>query len=136
LNIGGDFILESGTVFLTSNLSTDTEIIVEGNFVQTAGNLGLSANNNNAVTLRIRGNFTKTSGAINAGGGTGTKNIIFDGAGTPQTYSANTFPSNALLHFIVQSGARLDLNSNRLVTSQTTGSFTLEAGATLEVGSL
>src|SRR5690606_2130297 len=81
------------------------------------------------------------AGTFTPGAGTGAKNIVFNGDGTPQVYSVNTVPSNSLpasgsLHFRVAGGAHLDIGVSPLVTTGTGGSFTLEGGATLSVGSL
>src|SRR5690606_29324264 len=97
--------------------------------------------NGSAVTFTVGGDFLKSAGTFTPGAGTGAKNIVFNGDGTPQVYSVNTVPSNSLpasgsLHFRVAGGAHLDIGVSPLVTTGTGGSFTLEGGATLSVGSL
>jgi len=123
LTIGGDLIIDGGTVFLTNGLSSSTTISVDGDFSMSGGNLGLAQTNANNTSLGIKGNFTKTGGTLNSGGGAGLKNIVFEGNGSAQNYSVNAL--TAAFNFIVQSGALLNLGVNPLITSGTAGTFTL-----------
>lgn len=125
LSIGGDLIIEGGTIFLTQAMSSPTVISVNGNFSITGGNLSLSTSNNEAVTLELAGNFNKTGGGFTAGSGTGAKNFIFNGSGSDQNFSANVLGANSLLSFIVNSGAVLNLGTSPIVTSGTAGAFIL-----------
>lgn len=142
LNVGGNLSLDNGTVMLTLSQTSDTEVTVAGNYIQTNGGVVMAAGpNGSAVTFTVGGDFLKSAGTFTPGAGTGAKNIVFNGDGTPQVYSVNTVPSNSLpasgsLHFRVAGGAHLDIGVSPLVTTGTGGSFTLEGGATLSVGSL
>lgn len=132
LTVGGDFIVEGGTYFLSNSLSSASLISVAGNFSMSAGNLGLTQTNASDITLSINGNFEKTGGTLNSGAGVGAKNILFSGNGSDQNYSVNTL--TAAFNFIVQSGSVLNLGTNPLITSGTNGTFTLNG--TVRVGSL
>src|SRR5690606_9643564 len=115
LTIEGDVLVEGGIYFLTQNLSSSSEIIIEGNYTHTAGNVLLAQNNSNDITVQLAGNFSKTGGSFGAGSGTGFKNIVFNGDGTPQTYSTNALAANPQQHFRVAAGAHLDLGTSSIV---------------------
>ncbi|MGE0772967.1 MAG: T9SS type A sorting domain-containing protein [Cyclobacteriaceae bacterium] len=135
LNIGRDFILSGGTVFLTQSLSSATTITVgtisSGNFTHSGGNLSFAVTNSNEVNLDIAGHFSKSGGSLTSGSGTGARRIRFNGSGADQNYSVNLL--TAAFDFIVQSGAVLNLGTSALITSGTAGTFTLSG--TVRLGS-
>lgn len=138
LHVGGDFLIDNGSLVLTQSQTSDTEITVDGDYVHTSGNVSLAINNSSAITLNIAGSFLKSGGILNSGTGSGDKNIVFNGDGTPQNYSTNSLPASSALHFRVANGAYLSMGTSSIVTGTTAGagSFTVEGGGTVSLGSL
>ena len=130
LNIGGNLIIQGGITILAQSLSSTSNVTIGGNLVVTGGTLRIGTGNNTAVEVHLNGNFVKTGGTFQRGTGSGAGTIRFEGG--VQTYTNNASIPDAV-RFLVQSGSTLNLGTSFL---SGTGTFTLLAGGTLNVGSL
>jgi hypothetical protein len=125
LNIGGNFIIQGGSITLTQAQTTTSSITIGGDLIQSGGTLTLGIANNSATDVFLNGNFQKTGGIFSRGTGTGAGTIRFDGGN--QTYSNNAVITSAV-GFSVESGSNLNLGTSFL---SGTGAFTLNAGGIL-----
>jgi autotransporter-associated beta strand protein len=130
LTVGGNFIVQGGSVILAQNLSSASTITVGGNLVISGGTLRLGAANSTPINFFLNGNFGKTGGTFLRGSGSGAGAIRFNGG--IQSYTNNSNIPDAV-HFSVQNGSTLDLGTSFLTG---TGSFTVAAGGTVNLGSL
>ncbi len=130
LTVGGNFVIQSGTITLTQNQTTPTSVTVGGTVTMSGGTLSLGNLNNADIDVFLNGNFQKTAGVLTRGTGTGSGTIHFDGG--VQTYTNNSDISTAV-NFSVESGSNLNLGTASLTG---TGTFTLNTGGTLQVGSV
>lgn len=130
LAVGGNFVIQSGSLALTQSQTSTTSITVGGDINITGGTLTLGITNNSPTNVFLNGNFQKSAGTITRGTGTGAGTIRFDGA--VQTY-ANNADINSAINFAVESGSNLNLGTTYL---SGTGTFALNTGGTLQVGSV
>jgi hypothetical protein len=130
LSIGGNFVIQGGLVTLTQSQTTSTAVTIGGNLNISGGTLTLGITNNSAVDVLLNGNFQKTGGLIVRGTGSGSATIRF--AGGLQTYENDAAITSAV-NFSVESGSNLNLSTQSLTG---TGTFTLNTGGTLQVGSV
>ncbi|MEW5797471.1 MAG: fibronectin type III domain-containing protein [Bacteroidota bacterium] len=153
LTIGGDLIIQGGTV-LGKNAGNNTQQInVTGNYTQSGGSFTMSAGANDNATMNVSGSvsisagtFTFSSAAatdiINVSGdflhtggtitetSTGTASVVFNGT-LVQNFSDGGTISNTI-NFTVNSGAILSLGTSAISGA---GTFTLSSGGTLKMGS-
>ncbi len=130
LTIGGNFLIQDGLVTLAQAQTSATAVTIGGNLDISGGTLTLGTSNNSAIDVLLNGNFQKTGGVISRGSGTGAGTIRFDGG--IQTYTNNAAITNAV-NFSVESGSNLNLGIAFLTG---TGTFALNAGGTVQVGSI
>lgn len=130
LSVGGNFVMQSGTITLTQNQTTSTSVTVNGVVTISGGTLSLGNLNNADIDVFLNGNFQKTAGVLTRGTGTGSGTIHFDGG--VQTYANNSDILTAV-NFSVESGSNLNLGTASLTG---TGTFTLNTGGTLQVASV
>ncbi|MDT8397455.1 MAG: hypothetical protein RQ899_02440, partial [Pseudomonadales bacterium] len=134
LTIDGNFMQTGGRLVLTTSNATTT-MTVAGNYSISGGTLEQAdgSNANRSGILEVAGNLSHTGGTItetNANaGGTGT--LVFNGSGT-QTFASGGTVSNTI-NYTVNSGATLLLGSS-LLGNGSSGTFTLDSGATLGIG--
>lgn len=138
VTIKGDFRI-SGTG--TGGLSiTDSNnpyaITVSGNFFQTAGilNFNSGASSSAVDSLNVAGNFSFTGGTITeTSASTGKGSVVFNGT-SMQIYTSGGTLSNTI-DFTVTGGAYLQMGTglNPSYITNSNGTFTLSAGATLGI---
>ncbi|MBS1933800.1 MAG: T9SS type A sorting domain-containing protein [Bacteroidetes bacterium] len=134
---GGNFyILGSGANFTTSSMTMN----VAGSFSLSSGTLtvnGATATNtsSNAAEIDVAGDFSITGGTLTETANNGyTSNIYFDGTGV-QTYTSGATVSNTV-NFTVNSGATLQMGSGASPSTMSGGgTFTLSSNAGLEITS-
>jgi hypothetical protein len=153
LTIGGDFVIQGGTV-LGKNAGNNTQAInVAGEYQQSGGSFTISDGAADNVNLNVSGGFTLSAGTLtistqaatdnlNIAGNfshtagtitetsTGTANIVFNGTSV-QTYTSGGTVTNQI-NFSVSTGATLDMGTSAITGG---GTFTLNNGATLIIGS-
>ncbi len=134
VEVSGDFGVSGLSRFATTNSAAVT-LRVFGNFsyASTSANgsiLGGNLGTTNSV-VEVRGNFTYSSGLLSKTGTAGSSAIIFAGS-SPQIYTGGGTAINTAINYQINNGSTLDLGTNSLAG---TGSFTLNAGGTLRVGS-
>lgn len=132
LNVGGNFVVQGGSVTLAQSQTTTTTVNVGGDLNISGGTLTLGTSNNSAIDIRLTGNFQKTGGVFDRGASPGS------GAGTVRFVTGNhTYTNNAnitsAVNFSVENGGNLNLGTAFLTG---TGTFTLNAGGILQVGSV
>jgi hypothetical protein len=156
LNIAGNLnVTNSGQIAL--NFTSATAIVnITGNLVYSStgesyiafdGNATVNITGNMTVsdpsstiyisggagngTINIHGNFLYTNGFID-NTGSGTAAINFNG-NTTQTYSApSSFSPSGAINYTIKTLATVDMGTSAFAG---TGTFTIESGATLNVGS-
>ncbi|MCC5945177.1 MAG: BspA family leucine-rich repeat surface protein, partial [Bernardetiaceae bacterium] len=123
LNVGGNFIVQGGSVFMMRNGTGTCTINVDGNFTRSgAGSFTFSGSTTNAAgytaTLRVAGNFNfGTANMPYSTFGTGLHAAVLEFNGTaPQTFSSLSInygagtPAN--LQIIVNNPTQVNLNGN------------------------
>ncbi|MFZ1809431.1 MAG: T9SS type A sorting domain-containing protein [Cyclobacteriaceae bacterium] len=152
LNIGGNFTIDNSyfglnstataTINVTGNVlfsnnndlnptfDGDVNFNVAGNFEFQGGTTNLTYGGAGNIPINLGGNFTLSSSPTINNGGTGTYLLSFNGSGT-QTFNASQELTD--YSFLILNGSRVDLTSGNFLSGP--GSFTLQAGATLGVGS-
>ena len=141
LTIGGNLIItNSGGNPSTYRLcyGQTRNQTVNGDLIITGGTLELNTGTNASYNgiLNVKGNFTHTSGTINETG-TGTGTIVFNGSSI-QTYTSGGTLLGPVI-FIVNSGAYLQMGTGAapaVISSGSSGTFTLSSGATLGITSV
>jgi hypothetical protein len=128
INVAGGYQQSGGTFTISDGAADNVNLTVSGGFTKSAGTLTISTQ---AATdnLNIAGNFSHTGGTITETS-TGTANIVFNGTGT-QTHTSGGTVSNQI-NFSVSSGATLDMGTSVITGG---GTFTLANGGTLIIGS-
>lgn len=128
INVAGGYQQSGGSFTISDGAADNVNLNVSGGFTMSAGTLTISTQ---AATdnLNIAGNFSHTGGTITETS-TGTANIVFNGTGT-QTYTSGGTVSNQI-NFSVASGATLDMGTSAITGG---GTFTLNSGGTLIIGS-
>lgn len=132
LTIGGNLVLNGGTISLTNGANNAT-VNVTGNFsIATGATLNLvSAAVAGVGTINLTGNFSMTGGTINELGTATTDAITFAGT-SAQTLSKTGGTISNQINFNVLSGAILDMGTS--VLDGANAIFTLNSGTTLISG--
>lgn len=126
-SVKGDFrILSTGfaTFVLTNNNSH--QLVLLGDFDITGGSLVLSSGSGNSKIL-LHGNFSQSGGTITESG-TASGEFVFNGS-TEQLFHRTNGSISNLIHFTVKDSSILNMETS--VLNGSTGTFTLESGATL-----
>lgn len=133
LNIGGSLRFDAGTIQVIASTSTPTIFNVSGDYTHGTANVVLTQTTGD-ITINVGGNFTKTAGVL-AKTGSGITVFNFNGGGlATQNYTyAGTVISSAI-NFSIENGSSLNLIGENAITGS--GTFTLNAGATMSVGSV
>jgi len=146
LNIGGDFIVSGGTIFLVdadiiatlnvagnlqvssgelrmTDAAGDPQLNVSGNVTISGGTLNLSAMNTGNSTLAVAGNLTHTAGTISeTANGSGT--VVFNGS-LAQTWTAGGTLTGDNLNFTLDNSSGVTLAGAGVTI---TGTLTLTSG--------
>jgi len=124
-NIGGNFVVMGGNLWLSSGAGTNT-VNVSGDLIVNGGTLDI-ANSSGACIINVGGNVSVTSGTLTEAGSTTTSKIVFNKNGT-QTFTSGGTISN-VVNFELATTSILDLGTSVISGA---GAFTLPAGATLK----
>lgn len=128
INVTGGFTVSGGSFILSDGASDNVTLNVNGNVTISAGTLTLSSVN--AIdSIIVRGHFSHTGGTITETS-TGAGYIVFNGSNVQNYTSGGTIGGNNI-NFIVLSGSTLNMGTS-VMGGQT---FTLSANATLMIGS-
>ncbi|MDX9694546.1 MAG: hypothetical protein RBT49_02040 [Bacteroidales bacterium] len=119
----GALVIEAN---LTPNIASRT-MTISGDFSISAGTFTL-ATNNRVGTYYVGGNFSVSGGSITETSSNNTSTIFFNG-NTTQAYSKTGGTISNTINFTVNSGTNLDMGTS--VIDGSTGTFTLNSGATL-----
>ncbi|HQQ96812.1 MAG TPA: T9SS type A sorting domain-containing protein [Cyclobacteriaceae bacterium] len=133
VNVTGNFTYNSSTANSFIAFTGDVNLTVNGNFVinNLSGGIDLSGDVG-VANVNVKGNFSITQGSlVKTGPASGNAFINFNGT-TVQTFTNTGNPIIEDISFVVVSPAILDLGSQVL---DGTGSFSLQSGSTLKVGS-
>jgi len=140
ITVHNDFVLTStgaGKLALTSQ-APQVSMTISGNYSQTGGTFVINNSGPSTATdiIYIAGNFLFTGGTITEASTTGRGAIIFNGPGSVQLYTSGGVFQNTI-DFRVESGAFLQLGTGAVPAyiTESNGTFTLSAGATLGVTS-
>ena len=140
VNIAGNFTMTGGVYYL-SRYEADGFINVAGNFTLSGGGLlVLTTRRRGFGTLTVGGNFTQYSGEIQTEANIDPPYDLQEGAivfngNGMQTYSSGGF-MNGIVHFTVNNGAYLQMSEpGTIIPSTNAGSFTLLGGGTLGITS-
>lgn len=129
MNIGSSFLISSG-YFVLSDGSADNTMNVNGNFTINGGNYYMSTGTG-YTSLNIKGDFSMTGGSLNQNSSYDRAVVNFNGT-TQQTFTRSGGTMYYGISFYVKTGASIDFGTSVLGSHlYTTGSFTLESGATL-----
>lgn len=133
LNVDGDFSITTGAIVIGSTASTGTNstINVSGSYSHGGGNFFLT-NGTGGVTLRVAKNFNWTGGVISRNSGPAA--IVFNGTTTQNFQNNGTLNLTNGIDVSVAAGAILSIG-NAYYLGGTNSTFTLNSGATLQVGS-
>jgi hypothetical protein len=150
LTIGGDLIIEGGTLEASSgNANADQLIIINGSFIQTGGTFVRSNNNSNVLNIQFNGSnssFTQSAGVltstyinwkVNAGKKLTLNNNIAVAASRSFTVNGTLDATNRSItgagSFIAVSGSSIiTYNTSGLPGSLSTGAVTLNSGVSYE----
>ncbi|MTI38860.1 T9SS type A sorting domain-containing protein [Fulvivirga lutimaris] len=130
LDIDGDFSTSAGTnVLIGRNTSSGTILNIGGDL--TIGGNFILTNTAGDITANITGDFTRTAGNLSATG-SGVATLNFEG--TSQNFN-NSLSITSNINYIIQSGSTFTISNSNFVGSGASGSFSLNSGATLVLGS-
>lgn len=135
--INGDFIVSGNSRFVgTSSASITIDVAGSFNFASGAANASiLIPSSTNTLNFNVGGDFIVSSGTFQARSNADpTVNVIFDGNTSVPPQVFNT-AGGSLVHSFnwrIVNGSTVDAGTSAFVNA---GTFTLEAGATLNVGS-
>ncbi len=129
INVTGN-VLFSNNIDLNPTFDGNVDFNVTGNFEFQGGTTNLTYGGAGNIPINLGGNFTLSSSPTINNGGTGSYLLTFNGSGT-QTYNASQELTD--YSFLILNGSRVDLANGNFFSGP--GAFTLQAGATLGVGS-
>jgi hypothetical protein len=125
----------TGKLSITDS-NNQVALTISGNYFQTSGTFDLNsgAASSAVASLNVAGNFSFTGGTITETSSSGRGSVVFNGAGSMQTYTSGGAFSNTI-DFAVESGAYLQMGTglNPSYMSISNGTFTLSSGATLGI---
>jgi len=133
MTVGGNFSIGPGCLFVLSGSSADNRMDVNGNFTMTGGTF-VMAQGSAYDTVNLKGNFSMSGSSplLTTDLDYIRPVFIFSGS-TPQTFTRSSGSVYYGISFLVRSGSSLDLGTSVLGDyNYTTGTFTLESGATLK----
>lgn len=161
LNVGGDFIISGSSAIafngFTGGITTDVNISGDLNYTSSSqswfsvdgdavlnivGNIqinssggidlvALAGSGTGSTIMNVSGDFLLNSGELKNTTDASTCDIVFNGTVDAQTFT-NTGTISERLNFEVNNGAFVDLGTSPI---SGTGSFTLNGGGTVKVGS-
>ncbi|MFO7658808.1 MAG: hypothetical protein R6W78_17240, partial [Bacteroidales bacterium] len=114
----------TGSIRLTQNNARTLNIA--GDFILSGGTINMSRGNQ-AVTINLSGDFNMTGGTLTESGS--ASGIIYFENTVARVFIKTAGTISNTINFTVNSGSILDMGSN--VLDGSTGTFTLNAGATL-----
>jgi hypothetical protein len=133
LDVGGNFT-SYGAFYFAYNSTTPDIINITGNCSIAGGTFEMSRTS--AIgTLNVGGNFSHITGTINETS-TGSGAIVFKGSGIQTYTSGGTL--DGTINFTVNNGSTLQMGTGSVpavISSGSTGTFTLASGATLGITS-
>lgn len=129
INVTGN-VLFSNNSDLNPTFDGDVNFNVTGNFEFQGGTTNLTYGGAGNIPINLGGNFTLSSSPTINNGGTGSYLLTFNGSGTQSYNASQEFTDYS---FLILNGSRVDLANGNFFSGP--GSFTLQAGATLGVGS-
>jgi len=106
--------------------ATAYTLTIGGNLVVQSGGIDF-ANGAGTNTINLKGNFIQSGGAVKKTG-SGTNSFNFNGTST-QTYTKSAGTIANAINFTVKTSSTIDFSTS--VLDGSTGTFTLESGATL-----
>lgn len=133
LTVGGNFSIGPGCLFVLSGSSADNRMDVNGNFTMTGGTF-VMAQGSAYDTVNLKGNFSMSGSSplLTTDLDYIRPVIIFSGS-APQTFTRSSGSIYYGISFLVKPGSSLDLGTSVLGDyNYTSGTFTLESGATLK----
>ena len=136
INVTRDFTVSSTNATantISFNATGGTTLNVSGNFSKSGASiLSMVLGTTGTNILNLNGNFSLTGGTItrNSTLGSASATINFNGAST-KTFTNSGTISNAI-NFVIANGKTLDFGTSPM---KGTGSFTLQGGGTMRVGS-
>ena len=138
--LGAGAFSQSGGTFAVrgagSTSTTSFTLSVSGAFSLSGGTFSVSestGSGTNVGVLNVAGDFSLSGGTLNRNGTTGSATVNFNGS-TAQAYTKSSATISATVDFAVLSGATVNFGTN--VLDGSSGTFTLNSGATIGIGSV
>lgn len=137
ITIMGNIYVTAGQ-FASNGSGSLADIVVHthGDIIVTSGNFSVSRGSGTNVIWNLYGNFSVTNATLqNSGGVTRTQKLVFAKAGTQSMTLSNVQYGGGTAPFTmeVKNGATLNVGTSE-VTSSNSGSFLINAGATVTTG--